>query len=560
MDIRHLSEEEVNVELEVRNIDPKQEDRFEKLKKILEEEAALTIGKPAMPHRIKANVELQACNRKTLILMGEFEKAKGSRDIGCLEVLFSRVTHVIGHFERLVRFAQNLNTPDSLVQAVALLEQIKSEIARSSSESPEFAGFSAMDLQDVPTGGQGAVPKKKKTRSDTSWPNNPTNNGATTVTRSPVNDLAGPTNDQPLPPQHSLISPAQFSFEPFPINNSRALPDPPLPRPNQEYHQPQREQGRNNVGLSHALARWSVRYGGGKRDLPIDEFFFRVENLAAADNIPANSLVMGLHCLLVDNAADFYWVQRRKNPDSTWVQLKNSMVAHFARQDNDFELRKFIMSKRQGGREEFGEFSLAIECLAARLTRPMDDAELLEILRQNMSPQLQDRLLMHNFISLDQLKSACQKYERMWARQNDHGKETRFSGRLAELGYNVAENETNHAISNSQHMNESVINNAGTESQDFEVAAINRRPAQRPNSDLLVCWNCDDIGHVFMDCQSPNRNIFCYGCGTKNVYKPKCPKCSPGNSHLGGNIAARSRPNPFAPRRVLSPNRHSTGN
>lgn len=88
---------------------------------------------------------------------------------------------------------------------------------------------------------------------------------------------------------------------------------------------------RNRVGLVQTI----VRFGERKRDLPIDEFMFRIEHFAGADNIPANLPVFGLHTLLSDNAADFYWIQRRKNPDENWALLKKYFLTHFSKHEND---------------------------------------------------------------------------------------------------------------------------------------------------------------------------------------------------------------------------------
>lgn len=40
-----------------------------------------------------------------------------------------------------------------------------------------------------------------------------------------------------------------------------------------------------------------------------------------------------------------------------------------------------------------------------------------------------------------------------------------------------------------------------------------------------ACWNCDNVGHHWQDCLD-DRQIFCYGCGTKKTYKPNCAKCN----------------------------------
>lgn len=45
------------------------------------------------------------------------------------------------------------------------------------------------------------------------------------------------------------------------------------------------------------------------------------------------------------------------------------------------------------------------------------------------------------------------------------------------------------------------------------------------SSNSPKCWNCDQIGHFWDDCVQ-SRTVFCYGCSTKNVYKPQCARCA----------------------------------
>lgn len=205
--------------------------------------------------------------------------------------------------------------------------------------------------------------------------------------------LANPNNSRP---NHGNLGAAFQSFlrpqgTPGPLPSFSA---PPIP-----VAQPPPAAVRNRAGLTHTLSKWMVRFSGNTSDLPIDEFFFRIKNLAAEENIHSAKLLLGLHCLLAENASNFYWVQRRKYPDHTWGMLKRSMMAHLAKQETDIEIRKLTMGRFQGANEGFGDFSLAVECLA-RLSRPMADVELVDILRQNMSPRLQTCLLMFDIISI----------------------------------------------------------------------------------------------------------------------------------------------------------------
>lgn len=601
MDICHLDDDEVNVELEVRNLDASKVTSLDDLKRMLADEATGVRGKPAGPHRLKStNVELQLLNRKSLKCMGDYETAKREGDRDRFSVLYSKVLHLLGRFERLKEIARNLKVSESMVQVESLLEKIIAENVRNSPDSSPtcFAGFTASDL--ISTECEGAVgftnenpivstaaSREQLQIDQQSLPSTvplptgsepvyrfPTTNSSaasfrTNLTRTNITEASGnifgSRHVSQLPAARvtwSSMTADPFSFNVPQSSSATTNRNPTVPSnlsslghnqgmnhweshpavENEQINPDRNENHRSRQGLSQTLSRWSIRFGGLKKDLPIDEFFFRVENLAAADNITADSLVLGLHSLLVDSAADFYWVHRRKNPNATWNQLKTSLLAHFSKQENDFELRKTIMSRRQGIREEFGEFCLVIECMAARLTRQMDDAEILEIIRQNMSPRLQDRLLMLPIPSLDFLKSTCQRYERMWSRHSNVSTDGRFSGRMAELGFN-APNNVGEVADSFQHMDISTDRGVDPVPFEFEVAEINRNAGPRPSPEYVICWNCDDIGHTFVDCQSPVRNVFCYGCGAKNTYRPKCSKCSSGNMQRGGNNQSRFRPN-----------------
>lgn len=524
---------------------------------LLAEEEAGQRDKPSAAHPCKGNGELLLCNKKLSICMSGFENWRRERTVENLEeqILFqlrSRSVHVFDRLTRLAVFAPNLNVDDSIEQAGELLDKIEKGLQGEFSPLPaaptatvvynqgnadavqnQGDGRRNEDLQGdmfprAATGQGGAVPKTTVTNS---WS---TTAGLAGGAR-PSDRFRAPDESQ-----NDLLNSWNFPTS-APLLRPLTIPAVDQQIPRQAIPVDPGTNLRNRQGLSQALCRWTVRFGGGKKDLPIDEFFFRVENLAAADNIAAPSVVLGLHFLLSDRAADFYWVHRRKFPNASYRDVKRSMIAHFSRQDNDFELRKSIMSRRQNPREEFVDFCLEIECMAARLTRPMEEEELLEILRQNMSSRLQDRLLLQPTNSIDELKSVCQRFERMWCSLAEQAKDRNFTGRLAELGFDShdVEHDTlvNHQFNSSNVFNQSEENRG-------ELAEVSHN--RRSNCDHVICWNCDDIGHSFTDCQSPLRKIFCYGCGCKNVYKPNCQKCNPKNLVGNGAEPRRPRHNPFS--------------
>lgn len=548
--------------------------------------------------------------------MGAFETAKVNSDKDSFAVLYSRVLHLLGRYERLKRHATHLNTPDFIVQAEELLEKIAAERPHNISETSAtgFAGFAENETLVAPANIRvdGGVLREFEERaaalstvSESQSSNTaaePAIPGLSIRTITNINQASrSALPEAPVwPPEQPAMPVTNFEQRPYssasgcipkntarnhitaaaiatlasarpnaahdrepirPVIHDRYVDEPNYP--NRFFQPPVAIPLNNNaprVGLSQIISRWTVRFGGNKKDLPIDEFLFRVENLAAADMVPLNNLVGGLHHLLFDNASDFYWILRRKYPGATWLQVKNSLKAHFGKQENDFEIRNVIMNRKQGMREEFGEFSLAVECLAARLTRPMYEGDLVDILRENMSSRLRDRLLMVPIDSIDHLKAYCKRYERLWATTTDRSRDNRFNLRVAEVELPMDEPAINLSGGSNGGLNQLAIMSSETnrpQMEPLELSAINRDlPTVRRSDEYAICWNCRDIGHTYVDCTANERRIFCFGCGENGVIKPRCAKCNPGNAGTGGNPSGRSRPNPFAVNRAR-PNANS---
>lgn len=617
MDIIYLTEDEVNVEFEVRNLDRTSVNSLMVLKRMLEEEAAGTRGKPAHSQRLTSGKdELLLCNQKLRKCMGDFVTAQQNADTETLKELNSRVIHLLDRLIRLKEHCPNLDVPNSISQAAELLDKI---IALNPRISPDtsgagFIGFSASDLQPPDEnlgavgGNLGDVVEDRNRTPLVPIPRNqirPTNPRAATTAdanRQSIETLIRPVEPSPIntdrqdrpayihaPPQAhfpnerinrdpitmqppiSVPFPSAWPTDPFfslPSNSrpivsgaSRNIVTAPVasghvgsfPR-NQPMLQPlmgnqniieQGENHRQRPNISQAITRWSVKFGGHKNDLPIDEFIFRIENLAAADNVPLYNLVGGLHHLLTDGATDYYWIQRRKYPNANWEQLKMLMLSHFARQENDFELRNLIMNRKQANKEEFNEFSLTVECLAARLRRPMADEELVEILRENMSSRLQDRLLLVPTPTVEILKSTCKKFERLWSSQSERPRDTRFNNRVAEVEWHARGDAIDQCSGGSTQM-ALPCELDRHRPEPLQLSAISRDlPVVGPANEYVICWNCRDIGHTYVDCMAAERRIFCFGCGESNVIKPRCPKCNSGNWRAGGNPNGRPRPNTY---------------
>lgn len=73
-----------------------------------------------------------------------------------------------------------------------------------------------------------------------------------------------------------------------------------------------------------------------------------------------------------------------------------------------------------------------------------------------------------------------------------------------------------HAIENRKLTKARIAEVSRQEETDDELNVDNEVCAVQSN---LKCWNCDKLGHSYIDCME-QRKIFCYGCGAKDIYRP----------------------------------------
>lgn len=151
--------------------------------------------------------------------------------------------------------------------------------------------------------------------------------------------------------------------------------------------------------------------------------------------------------------------------------------------------------------------------MAIRLRRQLSEEELIEVLCRNMSIHLRKALWREHFVTVDDLLSSCNDFERLCAEENQQSL-ARRTMRISELEQPVPEYDED---------------NAGQ--QYVDALGGNNIP---------ICWNCRDIGHSFMQCDKAQRGVFCFSCGMSGVMKINCPKCS-GNARRDVKMAGTTR-------------------
>lgn len=313
-------------------------------------------------------------------------------------------------------------------------------------------------------------------------------------------------------------------------------------------------QGRMGRSQTHTaqgftMSKWPLRFAGTSQDLPVDEFLFRAETLARLENLSHFSLALGLHQLLLGAASAWYWIYIRNEPYASWQQVKQALTFAFQSNISDAAIRRLIMDRLQRPGERFMDFCVAIQGLEVRLVRRMGEIEMLETLRRNMLAHLQDRLLFVAINSILELQQRVRQIEELAQRQAEVQNARRPIGRIHELSAPTstffAEDEELTAQIESPHYTK--FNSNIDVIRNIEHTPIHQLPPGYSSNDHFSqsagelnwinaigtaankefrCWNCDTLGHTYMDCSSRIRKIFCYGCGEKNVVKPQCPKCS----------------------------------
>lgn len=152
----------------------------------------------------------------------------------------------------------------------------------------------------------------------------------------------------------------------------------------------------------------------------------------------------------------------------------------------------------------------------------------MEFLRRNLLPHIQKKLLFLPTHSLYELQGRVYQVEELAQQQSEVQPIRRYLPRVNEISTHST--MTTEFVIESSYTNNFQCPppplgavNAGSypfAGQMLLLEPIDQSVDQRgmicavDRNQFAVCWNCDEIGHTFMDCAA-RRIIFCYGCGAK---------------------------------------------
>lgn len=278
----------------------------------------------------------------------------------------------------------------------------------------------------------------------------------------------------------------------------------------------------DKVGL--IIYNWKVKFTGGLDGLSVENFIYRVEALTLQTLGGNFSLLCRYVSSLFDGKAnDWFWRYHKAVRNIRWQDLCNALRLQYNDTRTDVDYREMIRDRKQRTNETFDSFYDSICQIIDRLSEPISEQSLVEILRRNLLPEIQHEILNLQIFSVSRLREICRKRE--FFLDDLKRRHSTPATRPNPIRKYVTEINNEPDILDNSEESTFVI------STENDVSAIS-----------LTCWNCSQPGHRYQDCLG-ERKVFCYGCGKPNTYKPTCASCSKPKNLQGSAPTSARKPN-----------------
>uniref|UniRef100_V5IA64 CCHC-type domain-containing protein n=1 Tax=Anoplophora glabripennis TaxID=217634 RepID=V5IA64_ANOGL len=277
---------------------------------------------------------------------------------------------------------------------------------------------------------------------------------------------------------------------------------------------------------------WGLKFTGEKNSMSLSQFLERVEELRKPRGISRK--------VLFDEAIDLFdgdarrWYNFVKEWATDWESLIELMREQFQASGYDRKLFEEIKQRTQGVDESIGMYLACMNGLFNRLKTPVPEETKLEILWENIDPYYHPHLTFHTINSVSQLLIKCRKLDDSRDKSRKYVPPPR-KNKVLEPDLAYVEHDQ-FSPSTSRDLREDRLAQGSYQ----ESRSVNSRPVRkvddiRPNRSV-ICWNCQEGGHVSTKCPKPKTKKFCYRCGHTDVTLRSCPKC---NKSSGNGQARR---------------------
>lgn len=281
--------------------------------------------------------------------------------------------------------------------------------------------------------------------------------------------------------------------------------------------------------VTFIIQNWNLQFDASNNGLSVDEFLYRIRTLTKEHlNNDFSHICKNLPLILSGKAKEWYWRYHKTVDSIQWNEFCGALRAQFKDLRSDYDLMEAIRSRKMRTNESFDSFYDSICSIADRLRHPIPEEEMVEILIRNLRTDIRHELLYVPIFTLSHLRKLVQMRENLL---NDES----FKKNLCQKP-----SYTNVVSHNRKNVAEVQYDESSDIPLDGCIDALKKDPSS------IKCWNCDEIGHYWDDCLK-DRTVFCYGCGSKNVYKPQCLKCNSRKHVTQSKNCLNPHPNPRVP-------------
>lgn len=324
--------------------------------------------------------------------------------------------------------------------------------------------------------------------------------------------------------------------------------------------------GQYRLRSTQPIHKWPFSYAGEAKIMQLAVFLNQVETYANTEDVDELALLRGVKHLLRGRALE--WYIRSYNNLQSWEHFKKEIKKEFLPQAYSQHMKRDLYWRIQGPDEPFLKYYRDILALSEVVEPPIADQDRFYIMKSNLNPEFAAIASASRAATVEELISVCKDYDeaRTYSQRSRTPQASRLVGtsqapsipprttrpitsanpwnrplpaRTQHVNL-LEENETDipehrDDLNRPQEPEEGIDNDQVTLEEGLpELNAIRSSTWQpghipqhstRASHPNMVCWQCEQQGHVFPNCPNSKTFIFCFRCGKKGTTSRSCPDC-----------------------------------
>lgn len=585
MDILHLSDDELDFEIQLRKQDPgscrTRREKTGKLRAMIEVERESMDIPDTADHIITQAEHVDVCQRKLQLVYDRLIKALKEENSTELAICRSKLLHYRGRVAMIIDrefalYVQKLEDyMETALQRIAdffsSVTLLSPPILKAAGDVPILPDIEVLASRLRNTNVQAVFKEQQQA-----------NPRISIATNSPVGNLR-----LPRLPRESSRNDQEILNEQIPV----FMTDNPVPLPRnqigaQSQHQANNEpidvrddviryllqsrpdSSRNQIPQrfrnTQPIHKWPFTYAGEANIMQLAVFLNRVKTYADTEEVDELSLLRGVKHLLKGRALEWYIRSYQNCP--SWEHFKKEIKKEFLPQAYSQHMKRELYWRIQGSEEPFIRYYRDILALFEVVEPPLSNQDRFYIIKSNLNPEFAAIASASRAETVEELVNVCKDYDdaRTYSHRNRPNQAPRLFGATQasntpqrssrptavyswnrspqnrQQQVNALEEEMHIAYNQEQDaMLEPVrLENQGSSNRHSIVPEVNAirtnawqpRPSHHPSNGQpqqlnIICWQCEQRGHTFPNCQNPKTFIFCYKCGKRGTTSRNCPDC-----------------------------------